>query len=770
MYAIRLLIFTLAFLFNGRRADASPIAARSGTSSEDITYILPIWEGSSASHKQGADLAVLSDMKTLLGLGGSHTKLGWSFSSWALSRDINNASFDYSFNPTNLNYMLNLTVESDLPMLVHMNNGRWADCCTPNSDGGWGDTLLDHISTQPNTTMIDSSGASQYHHNGGWNYFSISRLNTVYRAYKKRNIQASARVIASWALEHPTLFTGVSLSSETIFPDNTTDVGYYAVEEWKQWLQNSGIYGPGGQYFGAGRVPACPDIQSFNIATGQSFASWPALKPPSQVVPGDLFGEEWQRWRVMMIIHSVSDETLWIASAGIDRTFIFGHQTPGEDNYNNGDSVETETAANGGGGVTYYGKIPGDLGETDNPMRGAGKNNWGIFELNPKSTDLTTSYNSLLNLYNDGIKIICPNSWESDEAVKDQYAIFDSPDFGDAFGLAIKRFLVDYGNTPRRAQPPPWNPGPKVLDLYDMFSNASIVGRDNHLEASGSVGNVVRKSIQSQVPGTISYSALTLPAVSSGQRLNLWTSVGIKDGAGMGGDVQFQITINGVNLFGPGFELSKNYWVWKRWVPIMVDVTLWAGTTVNLQLLTKGNDVYGWAMWGSPAIYETATIDNTAAGNNLALGATVSVSSQDGIGSGWDATYLTDGNIDGGISGRNGWSSVSHASSLAAEWARVDLGGIHNIGKVVLFARSDLVDFSGTGFPTAFRIQGSTEGSTWSTLTTLTNYPNPKAGEGQIFTFVSCTARYVRVITTTLGGVGNEVGYRMQLTEMEVYA
>ena len=372
---------------------------------EENTYILPIWEGALANHTESNDLAVLSDMKTLLGSGGAYTKLGWSFSSWALSRDISGAIDDYGFNPTNLNYMLNLGLTSSLPILVHMNDGRWADCCTPNSSGGWGDALLDTIAAQPNTTVWNSSGTSDYGHNGGSNYFSLTRLNTVYRSYKKRNVQSSASVIAAWANSNPTLFVGVSLDSETIMPNEEADYNPLAIEEWKMWLQNTGIYGPGGDYFGAGRVPAFPTIASLNAATGQSFASWDAMQPPVSIVAGDPFAEEWERWRVMMVLHSVSDETLWIAAAGIDRTLIFGHQTPRIDEYGLADDVMTETAANGAGGVTYYGWTPSDFREIDNAMRGAGKNNWGVFELNPQSTDSNVSYNTLLALYNDGIKV-----------------------------------------------------------------------------------------------------------------------------------------------------------------------------------------------------------------------------------------------------------------------------------------------------------------------------------------------------------------------------
>jgi hypothetical protein len=705
-------------------------------------------------------------MKGLLGIGGAYTKLGWSFSSWSLSRDIQSSYQDYIFDPKNLNYMLGLAAKSNLPILVHMNNGRWADCCTPNSDGGWGDSLLDFVASHPNTTMEDSNGVSQYSHNGGNDYFTLSRLNTVYRAYKKRNSQASASVLASWAAANPNLFAGVSLSSETLYPKNQVDYNPLAVDEWKQWMRNIGIYGPGGLYFGAGRVPLFQDIHAFNHATGQAFASWSTMHPPISIVPGDPFAEEWDRWRVQMLINAVSDETLWIAQAGIDRNLIYGHQTPRVDDYSNGDSVETFTAANGAGGVTYYGWDPANFGETDNVMRGAGKNNFGVFELNPLSTDFTTCYNTLLTLYNDGAKIICPNSWESDEAVKDQYAVFASPHWGDSFGYAIKEFLLDHGNSPRNVQPPPWNPGTCLVDLYNSFSTATTSGPDNHLEPSGSVGNFVRKSIYSAVEGIITYT-LQLPVVSAGQRLNFWTSVGIKDGNGVGGEVQFQASINGANLFGPGFHLNKNYWVWKRWVPLMVDITYWAGQQITLQLHTTGNPVVGNTMWGSPAVYSSTT--DLAAGDNLSLGANVIVSSDDGYPT-WQASYLTDGSLDGGTNGRNGWSSVPHSSPLATEWVVVGLGTGQSISKVVLFSRSDLVDFAATGFPNGFEIQVSNDFSTWTTLVHESNHPSPKAGDGQVFAFPSVAAKYVRVCATTLGGVGNESGYRFQLAEIEVYA
>jgi hypothetical protein len=42
------------------------------------------------------------------------------------------------------------------------------------------------------------------------------------------------------------LFVGVSLDSETLMASNEAHYNPLAIEEWKQWLQNIGIYGPGG--------------------------------------------------------------------------------------------------------------------------------------------------------------------------------------------------------------------------------------------------------------------------------------------------------------------------------------------------------------------------------------------------------------------------------------------------------------------------------------------------------------------------------------------
>lgn len=125
--------------------------------------------------------------------------------------------------------------------------------------------------------------------------------------------------------------------------------------------------------------------------------------------------------------------------------------------------------------------------------------------------------------------------------------------------------------------------------------------------------------------------------------------------------------------------------------------------------------------------------------------------------------------MDGEVGGRIGWSSVSHASAAGSEYAFVDLGAEESIGRVVLFARSDLVEGTGSGFPVDFKIQGSADGDVWRDLLVQTLFPAPLAGEGLVFVFPNVIVRLVRVVASKLGGVGGEKGYRMQLGDFQVY-
>ena len=138
-----------------------------------------------------------------------------------------------------------------------LNGGIWADasCDTPEWD------VNDHLEqdvdncqwTQDNKVFPDD-----YLKNlpGSTNSPELARTLTynVYatkvRAYKRRNLQAAARIIAAFARDHPDLFVGVSLDADTymnpFFIQNRVleifDYNPGMLRQFRQWLAGTGPY------------------------------------------------------------------------------------------------------------------------------------------------------------------------------------------------------------------------------------------------------------------------------------------------------------------------------------------------------------------------------------------------------------------------------------------------------------------------------------------------------------------------------------------------
>ncbi len=122
----------------------------------------------------------------------------------------------------NLHGVIQYAIDKRLPVQFILNGGIWADasCDTPEWDIN--DQLEQDVEncqwTQDNKVFPDD-----YLKNlpGSTNSPELARTLTynVYaakvRAYKRRNLQAAARVIADFAREHPDLFVGVSLDADT---------------------------------------------------------------------------------------------------------------------------------------------------------------------------------------------------------------------------------------------------------------------------------------------------------------------------------------------------------------------------------------------------------------------------------------------------------------------------------------------------------------------------------------------------------------------------
>ena len=156
-----------------------------------------------------------------------------------------------------------------------------------------------------------------------------------------------------------------------------------------------------------------------------------------------------------------------------------------------------------------------------------------------------------------------------------------------------------------------------------------------------------------------------------------------------------------------------------------------------------------------------------ALGGDLALGRPASTSSSvEDTAVGWLTANLTNGTHHTDQGASSGWTSADSNSPNTTQWAQVDLGGASLISHVTLWPRDDEPD-TGMGFPSAFTIQVSPDGTNWTTVVTRRWYPQPSAGGGQTFGFASTQARYVRVTANRLSAIQPGT-YAMQLAGMSV--
>lgn len=121
----------------------------------------------------------------------------------------------------------------------------------------------------------------------------------------------------------------------------------------------------------------------------------------------------------------------------------------------------------------------------------------------------------------------------------------------------------------------------------------------------------------------------------------------------------------------------------------------------------------------------------------------------------WPATHLMDNNPN------SIWSSPYHASSIATEWAAIDLVTSQSVKSVTVTPRGTL------GYPLDFKLQYSNNGIRWLDIPgeSYTNFSN--TGNVRTFTFSQpILARFIRMYATRLG-LDDMGGYHFQLADLK---
>ncbi len=410
----------------------------------------------------------------------------------------------------NLNGLLRFAIEHRVPVQFILNGGIWGDASC--NDPEW--DLNDHLEeddynvqwSQDDQTFPDdylkglagSTDSPELARTLTYNAYA-----TKVRNYKKRNLQAAAKIIGDFARKHPELFIGVVLDADTymnpfFFSREFFDFNPGMIRQFREWLQGSGPYAgkpePGVPDLSSYRRPQPLSLEEVRKLARANWTSWEEVQPPRKfpgapyrpLAPGQLiiwndpWYAEWQVFRQHIVGLHYDELSKWVHETGIPKDRIFSAQgiispDPGNDPIaikvtSKGKNFDTS-------GVSFEGSIPryghlgaviyGETAENKTPMEGPHNlfaqlarmdPQWGVVEFNNTNLKLPKinptydqGYRSFRDLFNYDARMVSPMAWNGSNGL---YA--DQPDYvaytswrNTAAENAMKDFVVSHADLPR---------------------------------------------------------------------------------------------------------------------------------------------------------------------------------------------------------------------------------------------------------------------------------------------------------------------------------
>jgi hypothetical protein len=412
----------------------------------------------------------------------------------------------------NLATVIRYSVERQLPTQFILNGGIWGDasCETAQWD------LTDHLEedrmncqwTQDDRVFPDAylKGLP-----GSTDSPELARSLTynVYarevRRYKRRNLQAAARMIAAFARDHPALFVGVVLDADTYMNPffrgkEVFDYNPGMLRQFREWLGATGPY--------AGRPrDGAPDLSMYrrrnpltlaevNSLAGRKWTSWSDVQPPRHL-PGltaplgsgeapiwqQPWWDLWDEFRKHVVDVHYDELSTWVRETGVSRARIFSAQglihndlshrpfavridSHGLDYDSAGVSIEGAIPRDGHLGAVIYGRTARNDVEMEHghgffATLGRMDDGWAIVEYN--NTDLSTpsvppdygmAYRTFRDAFNYGAQEVSAMAWNGSNGIfvgKPGYVPYTSWRNTPAED-AMRDFLMSHADLPRGAR------------------------------------------------------------------------------------------------------------------------------------------------------------------------------------------------------------------------------------------------------------------------------------------------------------------------------
>lgn len=406
-------------------------------------------------------------------------------------RTTRGATEDWRFDPTfdltrkcgnglvaedNLSGVIDFAVKTQVPVQFVLNGGIWSDssCEAPQWD------LTDQLEEDPANcqwTQSDQVFPDNYLKGlpGSVDSPELARTLTynVYatkvRAYKKRNLQAAARMIASFGRKYPELLVGVALDSDTymnpfFFQREIFDYNPGMLRQFREWLRGAGPYAgkpkDGAPDLSRYRRAKPFSLEQVNTLARQRWKTWAEVQPPRQLPgsprdalqPGetpfwdDPWWQAWDAFRKHVVDLHYDELSTWVHESGIPSDVIFSAQgfikpDPGinpfavhifsrTQNYDSsGVSVEGAIPRYGHLGAVIYGEAARNDVQLEGPHSmfatfGRMDDGWAIVEYN--NTDLkrpneaptyAAAYRTFRDAFNYGAREISAMAWNGSNGV-----------------------------------------------------------------------------------------------------------------------------------------------------------------------------------------------------------------------------------------------------------------------------------------------------------------------------------------------------------------
>jgi hypothetical protein len=361
------------------------LMATSGVATGGGAELDEVYQGySSRTQKIGVAVPILY-LRTTLGRQGD-----WKFDP---AFDTRRKCGDRVLAEDSLDAVFAFAVKTRMPIQFVLNGGIWADaaCNVPEWD------LNDHLEDDPRNCQWSQDNRvfpDDYLKNlsGSMASPELARSLTlnVYasevRRYKRRNLQAAASRIATFRREHPDLFVGVNLDSDTyvnpFFEEREWfDYNPGTLRQFREWLQSTG------PYLGQGEKGA-PDLRRYrrakpltldevNRLARQRWQKWSEVDPPRKF-PGskhtplkdgeisiwdDAWYQTWDTFRKQLVAIHYAELAQWVQEAGIPASQIFttqGFVAPEDRSRPFAVTLASAGQNYDSGGVSIEGAIPRD--------------------------------------------------------------------------------------------------------------------------------------------------------------------------------------------------------------------------------------------------------------------------------------------------------------------------------------------------------------------------------------------------------------------------